>query len=63
MSQIKAALAGGLSLETVNKVRKLIQDKTEGIQKLGDQVSLCFLVGKEEGRLKQMPVMTIWASG
>ena len=35
--QIKDVLAGGVGVGTIEKVKKLIQDKTEKIQKLGDE--------------------------
>jgi gas vesicle protein len=35
--QVKDIAAGGLTLETVNKIRKLIQEKQDQIQKLGDE--------------------------
>lgn len=35
--QVSEVIAGGLSAENLNKARKLIQDKTEQVRKLGDE--------------------------
>lgn len=35
--QIKEVVAGGVGLQTVNQIRKIIQEKTEKLQSLGDE--------------------------
>jgi len=35
--QIKSILAAGVSVDAINRIKKLVQDKTEQVKKLGDQ--------------------------
>jgi hypothetical protein len=35
--QIKDVVKGGISVETINKVKKLIEEKTEKVRKMGDE--------------------------
>lgn len=36
-NQIKDVLAGGVGVESINKIRKIVQEKTEQLQKLGEE--------------------------
>lgn len=36
-NQIKDVIAGGVGIESINKIRKLVQEKTEKLQKLGEE--------------------------